>query len=70
MAMLAAGHIDICLEYSLQLYDIATFISIIELAGGCVTRLDGSRAQAGGAIVASANSQLHEQVLKVLNTKL
>lgn len=69
MAMLAAGHIDICLEYSLQPYDIAAFIPMVELAGGCVSQLDGSRAEAGGAIMASANHQLHEQVLQILNTK-
>ncbi len=69
MAMLAAGHIDICLEYSLQPYDIAAFIPIIEQAGGCVTLLDGSRAEAGGAVVASANPKLHEQVLSILNSR-
>ena len=69
MAMLAAGHIDICLEYSLQPYDIAALIPIVELAGGCVSKLDGSRAETGGAILATANDGLHEQVLKILNTK-
>lgn len=67
MAMLAAGHIDICLEYALQPYDIAPFIAIVEQAGGCVTRLDGTRAEAGGAVLASANSLLHQQALERLN---
>lgn len=67
MAMLAAGHIDICLEYALQPYDIAAFIPIIENAGGVVTCLDGSRPESGGCIVASANATLHAKVLAVLN---
>lgn len=68
MAMLAAGHIDICVEYSLQPYDIVALIPIIEHAGGVVTTLDGGRAEGGGAVVASANAKLHEQVLNILNT--
>ncbi len=68
MAMLAAGCIDICLEYSLQPYDIAAFIPIVEAAGGCVSQLDGSRPEDGGVIVASANPLLHQQVLQILHT--
>jgi len=68
MAMLAAGHIDICVEFSLQPYDIAALIPIIEHAGGVVTTFAGERAEAGGAVIASANATLHEQVLKILSS--
>lgn len=67
MAMLAAGHIDICVEYSLQPYDIVALIPIIEHAGGVVTTIDGGRAEGGGAVVASANARLHFDVLNILN---
>ncbi|MGM3175417.1 histidinol-phosphatase [Dickeya lacustris] len=67
MAMLAAGHIDICLEYSLQPYDIAAFIPIVEQAGGVVTTLQGGRAEAGRLIVATGCPRLHEAVLQRLN---
>ena len=67
MAMLAAGHIDICVEYSLQPYDIVPLIPVIEHAGGVVTTLDGGRAEGGGAVVASASEKLHRQVLDILN---
>lgn len=66
MAMLAAGHIDICVEYSLQPYDIVPLIPVIEQAGGVVTTLDGHRAEKGGAIIASANAVLHEKTLTLL----
>lgn len=67
MAMLAAGHLDVCVEYSLQPHDIVPLIPVIENAGGVVTTLEGQRAENGGAIVASANATLHEKVLTVLN---
>lgn len=66
MAMLAAGHIDICVEYSLQPYDIVPLIAVIEHAGGVVTTINGDRPEQGGAIVASANKALHEKVLNIL----
>lgn len=69
MAMLAAGHIDICIEYSLQPYDIVALIPVIEHAGGVVTTIEGNRAEKGGAVVASANHALHENVLNILNAK-
>ncbi|WP_145529375.1 inositol monophosphatase family protein [Yersinia alsatica] len=68
MAMLAAGNIDICVEYSLQPYDIVAFIPIIEHAGGVVTTINGEKAEKGGAIVASANPTLHQEVLNILNS--
>jgi len=67
MAMLAAGQIDICVEYALQPYDIAALIPIIEQAGGVVSTLSGNRAEGGGNIVACGCPRLHEAVLGVLN---
>lgn len=66
-AMLAAGYIDICFEFSLQPYDIAALIPIIENAGGVISTLDGSSAHNGGTIVAASSKSLHEQALKILN---
>ncbi|HEY0209920.1 histidinol-phosphatase [Acerihabitans sp.] len=66
MAMLAAGFIDICVEYSMQPYDIVPLIPIIEAAGGIVTTLEGGRAENGGAIVACGSAALHADVLRIL----
>jgi len=66
MVMVAAGHIDLAFEPSLQPYDIVALIPIIERAGGVVTRLDGGRAEVGGAVLISASASLHEQVLRML----
>lgn len=66
-AMLAAGHIDICFEFSLQPYDIVAIIPIIEKAGGVVTTLSGGNAAVGGPVLIAANATLHAKVLEVLN---
>ena len=66
MAMLASGQIDICVEFSLQPYDIAALIPIIEQAGGRVSTLAGERPEAGGHIVACGCPHLHEAVLNIL----
>jgi histidinol phosphatase-like enzyme (inositol monophosphatase family) len=68
-AMLAAGLIDLCLEPSLQPYDIVAIIPIVEKAGGVVTCLDGGRAENGGAVLVSATPALHERALQVLNSR-
>lgn len=67
MAMLAAGRIDICVEFSLQPYDIVALIPIIEQAGGVVTTIKGEPAENGGVVIATGCPYLHEQVLKILN---
>ncbi|HDN2512252.1 MULTISPECIES: histidinol-phosphatase [Providencia] len=68
MAMLAAGRIDICVEFALEPYDIVPLIPIIERAGGVVTTLEGKRAESGGAVVATGCPILHERVLTILNS--
>jgi histidinol phosphatase-like enzyme (inositol monophosphatase family) len=66
-AMLAAGQIDLCVELSMQAYDIVALIPIIEAAGGIITRFDGGRPERGGNILASANAALHSMALRLLN---
>jgi histidinol phosphatase-like enzyme (inositol monophosphatase family) len=65
-AMLAAGRIDLCIEFNLQPYDIVPLVPIIERAGGVVTTLKGERPENGGRILASANSCLHDLALDLL----
>jgi myo-inositol-1(or 4)-monophosphatase len=65
--LLAMGQIDLVVEASLQPYDIVALIPIVEAAGGIVTGRHGDSAAGGGFVVASANEQIHEQALAVLN---
>ncbi|WP_245438160.1 inositol monophosphatase family protein [Mesorhizobium sp. WSM4312] len=67
VAMLAAGQIALCVEPSMQPYDIVPLIPIIESAGGIVTRFDGGSPERGGSILASADRSLHEAALQVLD---
>ncbi len=65
-AMLAAGQIDIIVEFSIQPYDVIAMIPIIEQAGGVMTTVSGGRPEGGGSVVASANPRLHEAALEIL----
>ena len=64
--MLALGQIDLVVEDTLQPYDIVPLIPIIEAAGGVVTDAQGQTPVAGGFVVASANRQLHAEVMALL----
>lgn len=66
--LLASGDIDIVIENQLQPYDIAPLIPMIEAAGGIITGLDGGSARSGGFVVASANEELHAQVLGLMSS--
>ncbi|MBZ5762471.1 histidinol-phosphatase [Rhizobium sp. VS19-DR104.2] len=65
-AMLAAGQIDICVEFSVQAYDVAAMIPIIEGAGGECCTLDGGRPEQGGAVIAAGNKHLLKKALEIL----
>ncbi|MCO6057940.1 histidinol-phosphatase [Pseudomonas sp. MOB-449] len=64
--MVAVGQLDAVLEPALKPYDIQALIPIIEGAGGVVTSWDGGDPQQGGAVVASGDRRLHEQILTTL----
>ncbi|MNG25050.1 Histidinol-phosphatase [compost metagenome] len=64
--MVALGQVDAVIEPALKPYDIQALIPIIEGAGGVVTAWDGGDPQQGGAVVASGDARLHEQILATL----
>lgn len=65
--MLAAGHVDLVVETSLQTYDIMALIPIIERAGGMITNWNGGPAEQAGDIVAAATPALHEAAMAILH---
>jgi myo-inositol-1(or 4)-monophosphatase len=65
-AMVAAGYADIVIESGLKPFDIVALIPILQQAGAVVSDWHGDPADDGGDIVATANAELHEQVLAVL----
>ena len=68
--LLAMGLVDIVAEAGLEIYDIAPLVPIVRAAGGVVTTWDNGDPTQGGAILASANQQLHDKALAVLQEKL
>ena len=65
-SMLAMGLIHVVFEKELKPYDIQALIPIIEGAGGVITTIDGGNPSLGGSVVATANPELHEDVLRRL----
>ena len=68
-ALLAAGHIDVIMEADLQYYDVAALIPLIEGAGGIISDWQGKTLTPNfnGQCLASANAELHQQVLRLIN---
>ncbi len=63
---LAAGHVDLVIETSLNPYDIVALIPIVEGAGGVVTTWSGEPAAKGGAIIAAGDRRVHEAAVRML----
>jgi fructose-1,6-bisphosphatase/inositol monophosphatase family enzyme len=65
---LASGFVDIVIDPGLKVYDYAALVPIIEMAGGVVTDWKGNdlKLKSNVHLVACANQELHEKVLKIL----
>ena len=68
--MIAAGLIDIVVEDTLKIWDYMALIPVIEGAGGVVTDKynNAITVDSSGSIVASANDELHNEVMKILTS--
>ena len=64
--MLSAGFVDLVVEASMNLWDIAALIPIVEGAGGLVTSWDGGPVGADGRVLAVGDRRLHGPALEVL----
>lgn len=66
-SLIAAGHIDLVVEASLQPYDIQALIPIIEGAGGVITTWDGGDPQRGGRMIAAGDARVHKEAIAILS---
>ena len=66
-SLLAAGHLDIAMDASLQIYDIAALIPIIRGAGGIVGTWDGKDESQGGNILAASSIELFKETKRIMN---
>ena len=66
--MLTSGLIDIVIEDTLKPHDYMALIPVIEGAGGVVTDIQNTdiSLDSKGSIIATANRELHKEVMKVL----
>jgi myo-inositol-1(or 4)-monophosphatase len=66
-SLMAAGHMDIAMDPSLQIYDIAALIPIIRGAGGIVGTWSGSNPEKGGNILTASSQSLFDQAREKMN---
>ena len=63
---LAEGKVDVVIQCGNKIWDIHPLIPIIESAGGIVSTWKNNNAAKGGNIVASANRDIQNKILKIL----
>ncbi|PCJ92234.1 MAG: inositol monophosphatase [Hyphomicrobiales bacterium] len=68
-ALVAAGHVDIVVDFDLQPYDYLPLVPIITGAGGVVSDWDGKPLSmtSDGRVISAATPELHQQILDVVN---
>lgn len=68
-ALVAAGHVDACVDYDLKPYDILPLVPIITGAGGVISDWQGQPLglNSDGRVATSATPDLHAQLLELLN---
>lgn len=66
--LMASGHVDLIVESTLKLWDIAALVPIVEGAGGIITdwRGDPLTTESNGDVVAASSEALHEAALRLL----
>ena len=67
--MLTSGFVDIVIEDTLKIWDYMALIPIIQGAGGVVTDKYNKKItlDSNGSIIATANTELHNEVTELLN---
>lgn len=67
-AVLATGFVDLVVEATMQLYDFAALVPVIEGAGGVITDWQGQPLGPGsdGRILAAGDTRVHEAARRIL----
>ncbi len=67
--LLASGHVDVIVEATLNLWDVAALVPVVEGAGGIITDWKGETLTTDfeGRVVASCGGGIHDSVLALLN---
>lgn len=69
--LVAAGHVDACIDYDLQPYDYLPLVPVIEAAGGVISDWRGRPLGmvSDERVVSAATPSLHADLLDLLNRK-
>ena len=67
-ALVAAGHVDACVDYDLKPYDYLPLVPIVTAAGGAISDWDGRPLglHSDGRVVCAATPALHRALLDLL----
>ncbi len=65
--MLSSGKLDIVVESDVNILDVAALTVLVRAAGGIMTTLDGGPVSMETTSILAANSNLHPQVLEMIN---
>jgi inositol-phosphate phosphatase/L-galactose 1-phosphate phosphatase/histidinol-phosphatase len=67
--LLASGHVDVIVEATLNLWDVAALVPVVEGAGGIITDWRGEPLTTDfeGHVVASCGGAIHDSVLALIN---
>ena len=67
-ALLAAGHVDVVVDYDLRPYDFMALSAVVEAAGGVITNWQGKALtlDSDGAVISAATPHLHAACLDLL----
>ena len=67
--MLTSGLIDIVIEDTLKAHDYMALINVVEGASGKITDRYGKpiTLQSDGSLIASSSSELHDEIIKIIN---
>jgi inositol-phosphate phosphatase / L-galactose 1-phosphate phosphatase / histidinol-phosphatase len=65
----ASGHLDLCIEASMQTYDFMALIPVIEGAGGIISDWAGNRLGLGsdGTVLAAGDARVHAEAVELLS---
>ena len=68
--MLASGLIDIVIEDTLKAHDYMALVNVIEGAGGKITDKFGNDVtiESDGSLVASSSSEIHNELINIINS--
>lgn len=67
-ALLAAGQVDVVVDYDLKPFDYLPLAGVIEEAGGVITDWDGNPLdyESDGRVISSATPELHKEMIALL----